>query len=109
MVTWNINTHETTVLVSNEMLTMFSDSGSQFMGFSPDSKHILFALDRESIWRHSYTARYMVFDSTTNNSYSVMAPGASEGRDRLRYCSWVENDKEENILIYVFENDIYWR
>ena len=50
----------------------------------------------------------MVLDSRTNSSFTVVTPS---GADRLRYCAWVENDNNANILVYVDgeNNDIYWR
>lgn len=36
------------------------------MGFSPDNSMILFAYDIENVWRHSFTAKYLVLDTSTN-------------------------------------------
>ena len=36
------------------------------MGFSGDNSMILFAYDISYVWRHSFTARYLVLDTTTN-------------------------------------------
>jgi len=105
LVTWDITTNQTTILVSNDLLTMFS-SGAQFKGFSPDKSLLLFALDIQHMWRHSYTARYVVFESSTNTSYDVLA---RDGSEYLQYCDWVENENDENVLIYVSKNNIYWK
>merc|ERR1711892_1085506 len=105
LVTWNINTNETTILVSNDLLTMFS-SGAQFKGFSPDNTLLLFAFDIQHVWRHSYTAQYVVFESAANTSYNVVA---GDGAENLQYCDWVENVNDENILIYVSKNNLYWK
>jgi len=105
LVTWNIHTNETTTLVSNNLLTMFS-SGAQFMGFSPDSFLLLFALDIQHVWRHSFTARYVVFDSLSNTTYHLVA---QDGSEYLQYCSWVDNENDENILIYASKNNLYWK
>merc|ERR1711892_587963 len=105
LVTWNINTNETTILVSNDLLTMFS-SGAQFKGFSPDNTLLLFAFDIQHVWRHSYTARYVVFESAANTSYNVVA---GDGAENLQYCDWVENENDQNILIYVSKNNLYWK
>ncbi len=40
--------------------------GTKFMGFSGDNTMILFAYEIKSVWRHSFTARYLVLDTTTN-------------------------------------------
>jgi dipeptidyl-peptidase-4 len=105
LVTWDIHTNETTILVSHDLLTMFS-SGAQFKGFSPDNSLLLFAFDIQHVWRHSYTARYVVFESAANTSYDVVA---KDGSEYLQYCDWVGNENEENILIYVSKNNLYWK
>ncbi len=43
-------------------------SGAQFMGFSPDNKMILFSYDIKPVWRHSYTAQYLVLDTVANKA-----------------------------------------
>jgi len=105
LVTWDFTTYETTILVSNDLLTMFS-SGAQFKGFSPDKTLLLFAFDIQSVWRHSYTARYVVFESAANTSYNVVS---KDGSEYLQYCDWVENESDLNTLIYVSKNDVYWK
>ena len=41
-------------------------TGAEFAGFSPDSKLILFSYDIKNVWRHSYTAKYLVLDTVAN-------------------------------------------
>ena len=84
---------------------MFS-SGAQFMGFSPDSSLLLFAFDIQHVWRHSYTARYVVFQSLANTSYNLVA---KDGSEYLQYCNWVDNENDENILVYASKNNLYWK
>ena len=105
MVTWDLTTNQTTVLVSHDLLSSVSP-GAVFMGFSPSTSLLLFAYDVSSVWRHSFTAKYVIFDSTTETSYDVIS---RDGSDSLQYCDWVENEKEENILVYVSGNNLYWR
>jgi len=105
LVTWDITTNQTTILVSNDLLTMFS-SGAQFKGFSPDKSLLLFAFNIQNVWRHSYTARYVVFNSAANTSYNVVS---KDGSENLQYCRWVENESDDNTLVYVSKNDIYWK
>ena len=76
------------------------------MGFSPDSFLLLFALDIQHVWRHSFTARYVVFDSLSNTTYHLVA---QDGSEYLQYCSWVDNENDENILIYASKNNLYWK
>ena len=57
LVLWDLETNETTILVSHDLLTSF-DGGAQFQGFSPDNKLLLFASNISNVWRHSFTAVY---------------------------------------------------
>ena len=105
LVLWDIETHETTVLVESELLTSFS-SGTKFMGFSPDDQLLLFAFDISPVWRHSFTAKYVVYDPKTKESYNIKD---QDGSDVLQYCDWVENNAFDNTLIYVSKNNLFWR
>ena len=103
--TWDLRTQETTILVSHDLLSSVSP-GAVFKGFSPDTSLLLFAYDVSPVWRHSFTAKYVIFDSNTETSYDVIA---RDGSETLQYCDWVENEKDENILVYVSNNNLYWR
>ena len=76
------------------------------MGFSPDNQLLLFAYDLAPVWRHSFTAKYVVVDSSTNKSSEVVS---QDGSETLQYCDWVDNEGGANILVYVSNNNIYWR
>ena len=105
LVTWDLTTNETTILVSHDLLSSVSP-GAVFKGFSPDTSLLLFAYEVSPVWRHSFTARYVIFDSLTETSYDVVS---RDGSETLQYCDWVENGKKENILVYVSNNNLYWR
>ena len=105
LVTWDLTTNETTILVPKDLLASVSP-GAVFMGFSPSASLLLFAYEVSSVWRHSFTARYVIFDSITETSFDVIS---SDGSETLQYCDWVDNEKDENILVYVSNNNLYWR
>ena len=58
------------------------------------------------MWRHSYTAKYVVYNPAKKTSSNVVS---KDGSNVLQYCAWVENKKSDNILIYVSKNNLYWR
>ena len=93
------------MLVSHDLLTSFSDS-TQFKGFSPYNDLLLFASDVSPVWRHSFTAKYVVYDPALNTSYNVVS---KDGSEVLQYCDWVDNTDSDNTLIYVSNNNLYWR
>lgn len=106
LVTWDIRTNESEVLVSKDLLTSFSGSGVRFMGFSQDESLLLFAMDIEGVWRHSFTAEYVVFNSNTNTSSTVTS---KQGGKRLQYCNWVPRGEDTQALVYVSENNLFWK
>ena len=60
---------------------IFSDS--KFEGFSGDASMLLFAYDIDAVWRHSFTATYLVLDSVNNKVFSTFFPISIRGVDRL--------------------------
>jgi dipeptidyl-peptidase-4 len=42
----------------------------------------------------------------TNSSLTVEGP---DGAARLQYCAWVENQEDQNTLVLVHGNNLYWR
>ena len=57
------------------------------------------------VWRHSSRARYSVLDVRTNQVYPLQ-PTPSNPQLLLRYATW---NKVGQGLIYVYDNDIYYR
>lgn len=109
LVLWNIDTGETTILVSKEMLDSFG-SGSRFMSFAPNDANLeLFASDVDPIYRHSFLARYDIFNSQTGQKYFI-APNGMDNTTKLQYATWLPSTNPSlNRLVYVFENNIYIR
>ena len=105
MITWNFLKNETKVLVSQNLLRTFSYS-TQFKGLSPSADLYLLSSDVTLVWRHSYTAKYVVYDPSKKTSFNVIS---KDGSEVLQYCAWVENTHSSNILIYVSKNNLYWR
>ena len=111
-----------TVLVAPEVLSPLRGSSYQL---SADRNFLLYRTDvtqvnlyfdglssqiaqfKETIqvWRHSSRARYSVLDVRTNQVYPLQ-PTPSNPQLLLRYATW---NKVGQGLIYVYDNDIYYR
>ena len=63
-----------------------------------DQTLLLFAFDISPVWRHSFTATYVVYSPATNTSTIVTDQA---GSSTLQYCDWVDNNDFDNTLIYV--------
>ena len=111
-----------TVLVAPEVLNPLRGSSYQpsadrnFLLYRTDVTQVNLYFDRQSsqithlhetiqVWRHSSYARYSVLDVRTNQIYPLQ-PTSSNPQLLLRYATW---NKVGNGLVYVYENDIYYR
>lgn len=107
LVAWNVETEETTVIVSSDLLDDFQGSSS-FKGYAPNSDSLLlFTSHKESVWRHSFLAVYSVFDSAADKTYALVPPGMPEDT-KLQYAEWLPHPTA-NKLVYVYNNNIYVR
>ncbi|KAI5804934.1 putative dipeptidyl-aminopeptidase B [Geopyxis carbonaria] len=70
---------------------------------SPDLKHVLVATDLQSVWRHSYTARYFVLDVATQEAQPLI-PRSPE--KRIALATW---SPSSDAVAFVLENNLYIR
>lgn len=67
------------------------------MSFSPDFKKVLFPTKIQNIWRHSFTAVYILYDTVTNTSRYI-------SEDRIMNAVWSPDSKK---IAFVKDRDIY--
>lgn len=104
LVVWDVETQETSLLVSSDTVGLVSSSAT-FIAFGKNKSLLLFKDDVESVWRHSFLAQYFVLDVTKNETLAVTPMNLPDGT-KLQYAQWVpQTDK----VAYVFGNDIYIR
>lgn len=83
--------HPDNFVVDNKNYTISS------MSFSPDFKKVLFPTKVQSIWRHSFTAEYILYDLATNASTYIT-------KDRIMNAIWSPDSTK---IAYVKDRDIY--
>lgn len=93
---YNANTKTDSIFLNSSFLTNYG-GGSSFT-LSPDNTKILVRYDVEAIFRHSYVAKYDVFDIETNTSIPI-----NQGK-KLQYCAW---SPVRDRLSFVYENNVY--
>ena len=105
LVVWNVETEETSLLVSSDTVGLVSSSAT-FIAFGGQTKSLLLFKDQvESVWRHSFLAQYFVLDVTKNETLALTPNNHPDGT-KLQYAQWVpQTDK----VVYVFDNNIYIR
>ncbi len=81
-------------ILKNDKLTAFTD-----YSFSPDETKIILETDQESIYRHSFTASYFVYDFIT----STLKPISENGRQQLATFS-----PDGNKIAFVRQNNLFY-
>ncbi|XP_076313111.1 prolyl endopeptidase FAP-like isoform X3 [Tachypleus tridentatus] len=93
---FNAENLNSSFLMSN---TTFSQYNIKKYSLSPDRKYVLLAFDIQKIYRHSYRAKYKIFDLVNEMALPL------ENDEELQYASW---GPVLNQLVFVKKNDIYY-
>lgn len=92
-----------TIFSINKYLYLFPSfqniyNRSSSFKLSPDNTKILVRYDVEEIFRHSFIAKYDVFDIATQKAIHI------HGGAKLQYCAW---SPIKDRLAYVYDNNVY--
>jgi len=98
---------ETKNLMSN---STFRQLNSQTFFTSPDLEYVIIPFNKNSVFRHSYTAQYALY-SVKSSSHVVLTLSPSEvdpakQKDRFQLAMWVPNGG--HALVVVYKNDIHY-
>ncbi|KAL7864373.1 hypothetical protein AOLI_G00157930 [Acnodon oligacanthus] len=96
----NFNTNLTTTLLDNSTM----DLKSMKFQVSADKKFILMAYNIRPVFSHSFTASYALYTVATGEVVDLTSTGVEVSV--LQYAAW---GPQGNQLVYVFENDIYYK
>ncbi|CAL8279965.1 unnamed protein product [Lota lota] len=97
----NMDTMEQHILVENKMFETYKATKYQL---SPDMQHVLLAYGVTPAYQHSYAASYIVCSLVTPQTWSLSPPEV--GLAALQYAGWGPQGQQ---LIFIFENNIYYR
>ncbi|XP_061090354.1 inactive dipeptidyl peptidase 10-like isoform X1 [Conger conger] len=97
----NVLTNEIVVVLAN---STFVDYNVAKYSVSPDLKYVLFAYHVKQVYRHSYTAWYMIYNVYTREVLELNPPEVQNAV--LQYAEWGVQRQQ---LIYIFENNIYYQ
>ncbi|KAI4806659.1 hypothetical protein KUCAC02_017474, partial [Chaenocephalus aceratus] len=110
VIKFNVDTDEKTILVHKKKFEMYKASKYEV---SPDLKHVLLAYNVAPVYQHSYTAFYIICSLDTPIVSLPVHPRATwnlnppEVRNaQLQFAGWGPQDQQ---LIFIFENNIYYR
>ncbi|KAM7351517.1 venom dipeptidyl peptidase 4 isoform 1-T2 [Cochliomyia hominivorax] len=93
---FNAVTGSNSVFVTSDFLNIYNRSSS--FKLSPDNTKILVRFDVEEIFRHSFIAKYDVFDIATQKVIHI------HGGAKLQYCEW---SPIKDRLAFVYNNNVY--
>ncbi|KAG9348728.1 hypothetical protein JZ751_029045, partial [Albula glossodonta] len=97
----NVVTNETSILLRNSTFVAYKVAK---YSVSPDLKYVLFAYHVKQVYRHSYTASYMIYNIYTREVLELNPPEVQNAV--LQYAEWGVQRQQ---LIYIFENNIYYQ
>uniref|UniRef100_A0A8C9SRZ1 A-type potassium channel modulatory protein DPP6 n=1 Tax=Scleropages formosus TaxID=113540 RepID=A0A8C9SRZ1_SCLFO len=101
VVRFNVKTNQSTVLVQNKKFTTYKASKYEL---SPDLKYVLLAYSVAPVYQHSFTASYIICSLDTPETLNLSPPEVPHVT--LQYAGWGPRGQQ---LIFIFENDIYYR
>ncbi|XP_043242321.1 dipeptidyl peptidase 4-like isoform X1 [Amphibalanus amphitrite] len=80
---------------------------------SSDQQYVLLAHDVRQKFRHSYLAKYTIYDVARGFSAPLTPTPEERGHPALSYAAWVPTDNvthgRGNALVMVYKNDIYYK
>uniref|UniRef100_UPI0037E9B1F4 dipeptidyl-peptidase 6 n=1 Tax=Semicossyphus pulcher TaxID=241346 RepID=UPI0037E9B1F4 len=101
VVRFNADTKQGTVIVPHQL---FDRSRAAKYQVSPDMQHVLFAFEVKPIYQHSYVAKYIIYSLVTQETWPLNPPEVHEAA--LQFAGWGPRGQQ---LIFIFENNIYYR
>ncbi|CAJ1072300.1 dipeptidyl aminopeptidase-like protein 6 isoform X1 [Xyrichtys novacula] len=101
VVKFNLDAKERIVVVPHQL---FDSSRAAKYQVSPDMRHVLFAFEVKPIYQHSYVAKYIIYSLVTQETWPLNPPEVHEAA--LQFAGWGPRGQQ---LIFIFENNIYYR
>ncbi|XP_051998498.1 inactive dipeptidyl peptidase 10-like [Xyrauchen texanus] len=101
VIRFNILTNETEIVLKN---TTFDAFKATRYSISPDMKYVLFAYNVKQVYRHSFTASYIIYNIHTREVWELDPPEVLNSK--LQHAAW---GVQGNQLVYIFENNIYYQ
>ncbi|KAJ8372355.1 hypothetical protein AAFF_G00290240 [Aldrovandia affinis] len=101
VVYYNVKTDNRTVLFDSKRLEMYKASKYQV---SPDMTHVLLAYNVVPVYQHSYNAFYIICSLGNPATLNLNPPEVRNAQ--LQYAGWGPKGQQ---LIFIFENNIYYR
>uniref|UniRef100_A0A9J8AVX1 Uncharacterized protein n=2 Tax=Cyprinus carpio carpio TaxID=630221 RepID=A0A9J8AVX1_CYPCA len=101
VIRFNIVTNETEIVLKN---TTFDTFKATRYSISPDMKYVLFAYNVKQVYRHSFTASYIIYSIHTREVLQLDPPEVLNSK--LQHAAWGVQGQQ---LVYIFENNIYYQ
>lgn len=101
VVKYNVASNETEILLKNSTFSAFKVAK---YSVSPDKRYVLFAYDVKQVYKYSYTASYIIYNIYTREVWELNPPEVHDSV--LQFADWGIKGQQ---LIYIFENNIYYR
>uniref|UniRef100_A0A8C5Q0S4 A-type potassium channel modulatory protein DPP6 n=1 Tax=Leptobrachium leishanense TaxID=445787 RepID=A0A8C5Q0S4_9ANUR len=97
----NVQLNESRLLIESRVFDALRISKYEI---SADMKYALLAYDVISVYQHSFTANYIVYNILTGGHHVLHPPEVPD--EQLQYAGWGPKGQQ---LIFIFENNIYYQ
>ncbi|XP_043922821.1 dipeptidyl aminopeptidase-like protein 6 [Protopterus annectens] len=97
----NVETKENITLIEKRRFEVLKVTKYEV---SPDMKYVLLAYNVEPVYKHSYTAYYLLTNLQTWEHHNLNPPEVTNSQ--LQYAGWGPYGQQ---LIFIFENNIYYQ
>uniref|UniRef100_A0A8C2K737 Dipeptidylpeptidase IV N-terminal domain-containing protein n=1 Tax=Cyprinus carpio TaxID=7962 RepID=A0A8C2K737_CYPCA len=103
VIRFNILTNETEIMLKNTTFSTRQNDTTRY-SISPDMKYVLFAYNVKQVYRHSFTASYILYSIHTREVLQLDPPEVLNSK--LQHAAWGVQGQQ---LVYIFENNIYYQ
>ncbi|XP_045459400.1 venom dipeptidyl peptidase 4-like [Melitaea cinxia] len=104
LVLYNVETDSPTVIVANT--SQILQQSIQVAALSSDQRYVVLSFNEDSIYRHSFEARYAAIDIITNEVTNIVPPGVQPENAIIQNFVWGPTGTS---LAFVYMNNIYYQ
>ncbi|KAK6482992.1 inactive dipeptidyl peptidase 10-like isoform X1 [Huso huso] len=101
VIKFNVAKNGSEILLENSTFVTFKVAK---YSVSPDLRFVLLAYDVKQVYRHSYTASYVIYNIHTREVWELNPPEVVDSV--LQHAAWGVQGQQ---MMYIFENNIYYQ
>ncbi|CAK1551630.1 unnamed protein product [Leptosia nina] len=104
LVRYNVDDDDTFIVVANT--SQYLLTSYRVNEISSDNRYIALSFSESAVYRHSFTAQYVVIDTRSGDEYRITPPDVSEANANLQNFKWAPSGTG---FAFVYENNVYYQ